>query len=156
MFTFLTLPLAAMLLHPVHESVAEVEWNPQTARLEVALRLSVLDEQWIERKYKSDQPAVWAIDYLRRHVRVGPDTRLTKPADQPAAKYHWVGREQRGSHVWWFFEIEPRGRTRPAVIEQRMLLDRDENYANRVVVLGQEKRQAVTLTVQTPLAKMNL
>ncbi len=156
MIALLTLPLAVMLLHPIHETVAEIEWNPKTARLEVALRMSVLDEQWIERKYESDKPAVWAVDYLRRHVRVGPDTRIAKPADQPTAKYHWVGREQRGSHVWWFFEIEPQDSTPPTVIEQRMLFDRDESYANRVVVLGQDVRQAVTLTLRKPLAKIDL
>lgn len=42
--------LTAFLLHPVHETIAEVEWNAETKRLEVALRLDVVDAEWIRRR----------------------------------------------------------------------------------------------------------
>ena len=36
-----------LLVHPVHETIAEIEWNDETKRLEVALRLDAIDDQWI-------------------------------------------------------------------------------------------------------------
>ena len=45
--------LFSALLHPVHETVAEVEWNADTNRIEVALRLDALDEQWLAKKIAS-------------------------------------------------------------------------------------------------------
>ncbi len=42
--------LIALLLHPVHETISEVEWNPVTRRLEVALRLDVMDAQWLGKR----------------------------------------------------------------------------------------------------------
>ncbi|MCG8649232.1 MAG: hypothetical protein MI861_05335, partial [Pirellulales bacterium] len=104
--------LTTILLHPVHETVAEVEWNQQSKRLEVALRLDVLDEQWLARKYGPRKDvASWALKYLRGRFRVGDrqaaEVNPDQPADKPdPARYHWVGRDQQGSHVWWYFEIE--------------------------------------------------
>ena len=65
--------LCLMLVHPVHETVAEIEWNPKTHRMEVALRLDVLDAQWLAKKHakagtNSDQNSnaanIWRLKYL--------------------------------------------------------------------------------------------
>ncbi len=145
--------LLAVLLHPVHETVAEVEWNSETGRLEVALRLSVLDEQWIGRQAGSKESVeVWAKKYLQSRFRIDPNA--GDDAKKRSAKYHWVGRQQQGSHVWWYFEIEPREQQRPSVISQKMLFDRNEGYVNRVVLLTKKTRRAVTLTAEKPQAKL--
>lgn len=145
--------LLAVLLHPVHETVAEIEWNSKTGRLEVALRLSVLDEQWIERQAGSKGSVqVWATKYLESRFRIDPNA--GKDEKKKSATYHWVGRQQQGSHVWWYFEIEPREQKRPSVISQKMLFDRNEGYVNGVVVLTKKTRRAVTLTASKPQAKL--
>ena len=142
--------LLTMLLHPFHETVAEIEWNEKTKRVEVALRISILDQQWIEQQSKPDAKArVWAVDYLKKHFQVGRQNKRS------AARYHWVGRQTRGSHVWWYFEIELENGDRPETISQRILFDRHEGYVNRVILLGKKSRRAVTLTIEQPEARLS-
>ncbi len=147
--------LFTLLLHPVHETVSEIEWNPTTGRLEVALRMSILDEQWIEQQMKTTAAVkTWAPLYLASRFRIASHGRDDADPKKRAATYHWVGREEQGSHVWWYFEIQPAQKARPKVISQRMLLERNEGYVNRVVVLGDKTRRAVTLTVTNPQADL--
>ncbi len=41
-------------MHPVHETVTEVQWNFKTHRMEVAVRLAAEDERWIRAKMGPD------------------------------------------------------------------------------------------------------
>lgn len=47
--------IAAFILHPVHETIAEIEWNNESQRLEVAVRLDAIDDQWIRREFKKPE-----------------------------------------------------------------------------------------------------
>lgn len=167
----IALLLTAAMLHPVHETVSEVEWNEKSSRLEVALRLDALDEQWLRKRAGAlGNDSEWAIEYLRRSFRITP--RMTPDdAQDKAAKtedpiagvagtakpvataiYHWIGREEKGPYVWWYFEIEPVDHQRPRWIDVRLLWERNENYVNRILVLGHKARRAVALTIQRPKA----
>lgn len=147
--------LTAVLLHPVHETISEVEWNGETRRLEVALRLHVLDEQRLQRRYADPETpyAQWAPAYLKKTYRIDPPRR---PGQTRNATYHWVGRKPEGSHVWWFFEVEPKDGAMPEKLEQRMFFEHDKRYIHRVVVLGGEQRQALRLNVREPVAALGL
>ena len=151
--TLFAVCLVASPVHPVHETVAEVEWNTTSKRLEVALRLDALDEQWLKQRLAADQSLKqWATEYLRRKFRI-----QDKPGagHQDPSSYHWVGREQRGAHVWWFFEIEPRDHQEPTWIEQRMLFEREPNYTHRFLILDEDSRRSYTVTPQRPKATLN-
>jgi len=149
--------------HPVHETFAEIEWDAKTGRMEVAVRLDVLDEQWIDRKIKSQPVGSTAVKntpaeptvsrsfgesgidalrlrYLQSHFLFG-----NQPVENDREKqtktddYRWIGRKVDGAHVWWFFEFKPADGKRPTRLTQRMLLDRDERFQNRILVLGKSK-----------------
>jgi hypothetical protein len=171
----LILFLTTALLHPVHETVAEVEWNASTGRLEVALRLDPLDEQWLARNVRGqkvrgkkvdgkkvdgkkvdgqDDTSTWAIDYLAKHFRVAPSASELSAPQKTTAKYHWIGRDDKVSHVWWYFEIETATGKRPRWIDQRILLQRNSHHVNRILILGEVPRRALTLTIQRPQATL--
>ena len=144
--------LALMLLHPVHETVAEVEWNQKSQCLEVALRMSVLDAQWIKREHAKPKQEVedWAVGYLRSTIRVDAKSTREQPAKSPKTKFKWIGAKQEGSHVWWFFEIHQANKQRPQTVENRFLMDRDSNYVNRFNVLGVKPARAITFSQSKP------
>lgn len=146
--------LFAALIHPVHETVAEVEWNPKTERLEVALRLDALDEQWLRKRADGDAEdvAAWALPYLRDRFRI---SERPKKNEQDRTAYRWIGRQAEGSHVWWFFEIGPEDKQRPSWIDVRLLLERERNYTNRILILDQAPRRSLTLTIEKPKANLN-
>ena len=145
-------------MHPVHETVSEIEWNERTRRLEVAVRMSVLDEQWIEKNYATDDKlSVWAIAYLKSNFRIDPSERKERQdlkKKELAQTYNWIGRGEEGSHVWWYFEIEPKSGKRPKILEQRMMFERNDNFANRILVLDRVPRVAATLTIQQPILSL--
>ena len=162
MFGFL---LIGALLHPVHETVAEIEWNARSGCLEVAIRLDVLDEQWLrrlavranderaktakdERAAKAkDQAERWELAYLRNRFRISEMPGKNKPDD---VTYRWIGRDQQRGHVWWYFEIEPGDKMPPAWLEHRVLFEKESDQSNRVVLLGGAPKTSFILNKQRP------
>lgn len=172
MFAF----ILTLLLHPFHETVAEVQWNPESRRMEVALRLDLLDHQWIRRHHgdasragskKPDRP--WQLEYLRprfRFYRSVDDTASSADGERGGAsangerasdrvRYRWVGQKLDGAHIWWFFEVEPASGERPREIGSRLLADRDDRYTHRITVLGVKPRRAFALTDERPRAPLD-
>ena len=146
--------MVAIALHPVHETFAEIEWNRDTRRLEVALRLDVLDEQWLARRAGDPPRSVpeWAIDYLRQRFRVAE--RPEKDRSDPTT-YRWIGRDEQGAHVWWYFEIEPADGKRPSWIDHRVLLERADTHTNRILILDHQPARSQILTIERPRANLN-
>lgn len=141
------------MLHPVHETVAEVEWNGETKKLEVALRLDVLDEQWLNRKYSHGEPrSKWALDYLSKCFRVADQP---KNDESDSTAYRWIGVDSEGSHVWWYFEIEPLSGESPEWIDVRILQDREDNYTHRILILNHTPPRSLDLSAQRPMARID-
>jgi len=144
----IALLLIAALLHPVHETLSEVEWNGESNRLEVALRIDQLDEQWLKKRYgRRSGEQKWEIEYVSRHVRIAP---VPKKGTADTTKYHWIGRQVSGAHVWWYFEIETEEGKPPDWIEHRVLFDRQSNYTNRVLILNENPKRSLSLTARRP------
>lgn len=143
--------------HPVHETFTEIEWDAKAGRMEVAVQLDVLDEQWIERSLKTLPAAKTSAEraaanvtsesemdslrlrYLQSHFRFGKVAVKVVDKKLKTDSYRWIGRKVDGAHVWWFFEVKPADGKRPTRLTQRMLLDRDERFQNRILVLGKSK-----------------
>ena len=158
--------LVLLMMHPVHETVSEVQWNRETQRFEIALRLHILDQQWIENQAdKTQKIENVALGYLTKTFRIRPirdgKAETNKDSKSSKAKIHWVGRSEEGSHVWWYFEVEPvlangaLANEEPKFeIEQRMFFERHEGFHNRVIFIGQLSKTAITLTIERPTAPL--
>ena len=152
-------------MHPVHETVCELEWNPNTRRVEVAMRVDVLDEQWIahqvDAKIDVDLHSNWQGNFLRSQLFFDPAA-SAKGGVQPTGRpIRWIGRKKEGAHVWWFFEVVCDDGTPPTTIQTRLLFDRQSNYQHRIVVLGtgvseNAKRPSFVLTDHKPSASLRL
>ena len=80
-------------------------------------------------------------------MRIAP---LPKPGVQDVSKYHWLGRQRDGAHVWWYFEIEPVNGKPPKWITQTTLLEREDDYTNRILILNSKPERSLTLTKKRP------
>ncbi|QDV84398.1 DUF6702 family protein [Planctomycetes bacterium TBK1r] len=162
---------STLLMHPVHETVCEIEWNAESRRVEVALRIDVLDEQWMARSIQADADEDWQGQYLRSKLFFDPQVGQGERAEPEAAKpeavklsgrpIRWVGRKLDGGHVWWFFEVVCQDGQPPTSIQTRLLFDRQRDYQHRIVVLGKPvaddgKRVSILLTDQKPSAALTL
>ncbi len=179
MNSLFSLACAVFLLHPVHETVTEVEWNSVTKRLEVAIRLDADDERWIREKVGADADAEvseWAVGYLRKRFRVAelaqpklaqPKPAQPKPAQPKLAEpakadksadpttYHWIGRDREGAYAWWYFEIEAEGGGRPEWVDVKVLYDREPDFLHRVLVLGKTPPLAINVTGDKTRVELN-
>ena len=162
----------ALLMHPIHETVAEVDWNKTSSRLEVALRFDALDEQWLAKRYASERnpktnsnetssPSKadkkqsaddnWSLALLQQSFRIAerPKGEATYPSS-----YHWIGRKEEGQFVWWYFEIQPSDGRAPKWIENQILLEKDDKHVNRILVLGKPPRRSFLLTRKQPRSNL--
>lgn len=115
MSIFACLLLSTMLLHPAQESLAELQFNEKTQRVEIALRVSIADEQLLLQTVSKssvddllrspDDLQDAALTVLRKRLRFGTKREVTIATQSPesAKAYHWVGRQSEGGHVWWYF-----------------------------------------------------
>lgn len=164
-FSSLAAVWAAFLMHPVHETVCELEWNPNNRRVEVAMRIDVLDEQWIahqlDAKIDTDSNSDWRGKFLRSQLFFDPVASAAEDSQPTGRPIRWIGRKKDGAHVWWFFEVVCDDGKPPTTIRTRLLFDRQSNYQHRVVVLGTKvsedaKRPSFVLTNQNPSASLEL
>ena len=150
---------SALLMHPVHETVCEVQWNSQTSRVEVALRVDALDEQWIAKQTAVDTEADWQGDFLRTQIHFDPVIDGSSKPSLTGRPIKWVGRKEDGGHVWWFFEVVCKDGKPPTSVQSRLLFDRHPGYRHRIVVLGDSEagnadRDPVVLTERKPKATL--
>lgn len=128
MIAFVTscwLVLSGLLLHPTQETLCELQWNPESERIEIAFRLSLADEERLmkeanatlsksgKRESETATGEKSSVDLKPQQLAFGrhmtfanDDACLPAPKLENAAKYHWVGRREEGIHVWWFAEYE--------------------------------------------------
>lgn len=108
--------------HPYHVAFLEAEANPETGRLEVAMRVFPEDLEraaalrlGMERVSLEKTPDIGDIlsDYLARTILLrDPDAPEPDPDDQSAddaperSSVHWVGMELGVRHTWLYFEVE--------------------------------------------------
>ncbi|WP_443217396.1 DUF6702 family protein [Rhodopirellula sp. P2] len=125
--------LGGMLLHPTQETLCELQWNPETERIEIAFRLTLGDEERLLKEAESTLTKLRArhsasdpksevdsqsaaegkaalqrkpqqLAFGRHMTFANDDACLPAATVANAAKYRWVGRREEGIHVWWFAE----------------------------------------------------
>lgn len=107
-------PVTGFAMHPSLDTVTEVQWNDQTHVVEVALRLTSVDEQDVVDDFRSRYEPQTAGEEtwsdVRRHTEIVRrtvhfDTDPAETAELSSREhYRWIGRQVDGGHVWWFFE----------------------------------------------------
>ncbi len=85
---------------------------------------------------------------MRSRLRVAdlPDLKAEPPVED-STRYHWVGRDRDGAHVWWYFEIEPSDAKRPEWVDNRLLFDREPDFLHRLLILDHTPPRATNLTL---------
>ncbi len=128
--------------HPFHVSIADAEFNRQSGKLEVALRVHPVDLEGILSRrvgHSVDLDQTPDVDqqivaYLRETIRVHRSTEEPLPLE-------WVGKEVGAKYVWLYFEFacpEPTGRWE---VTNRLFMDWLADQTNTMTFrLGDERR----------------
>ncbi|MDY7096067.1 MAG: DUF6702 family protein [Acidobacteriota bacterium] len=167
-----SLPASA---HPYHVTLAEMELNAATGRLEVALRM--LPEDLVralearERRRPIEAPGEAHGEQSSDPASAERPTRdelladlvreafTVTTADGTPAALHWVGSEGSVKAVWLYFELDlgaapERLREGSALdsitVANRLLLDLEPTQTNSVILRFGDRRTTVTLTPRSP------
>lgn len=93
--------------HPYHLTFAEMEWNEQSQRFEVALQIPglTIDDELarIHRRRINVETTEGAEELLKKYVS---ERLLLSDEHHAESRIHWVGMEVEIQSVWAYFEIE--------------------------------------------------
>jgi hypothetical protein len=158
--------------HPFHISTAEVEFDPQTNRMQVSLKLHALDlEQALSKRAK--QPirienknfAKLLTGYLDRHFyienRRTPEAHGTDIGNQPPgsktdafrSRAKVIGHELEATWLWIYFELELPGSSSDLPdlsLTNTVLLDTVEGQINTLILRNAMRRTALKMTEKHP------
>lgn len=143
----LLLPVLASA-HPLHVSHAEADYNRETSRLEVALKVFAddfearLSARAGHRVSLEKTPAAELDALCRAYL---DETFVVKSRDGIAQSLQWVGRELKDAEnrLWFYFEITLPGGIDGARLRHAVLGDEFRDQLNSVLV--RDGKRAVTL-----------
>ena len=165
----------AMAAHPFHISVAELEWNPESRRIEVSLKVQSLDTDQALSKLarqrvnieKVAEPEKLLEKFLSSHFYLVPADQVdvSQPRqpqfaeDAVRSKVHYIGHELEITWLWVYFELEleePTIQRMAAAPETNwllvnsVLLDITEGQINTVSIRHDDKKFSKRTTVKQP------
>ncbi|MFT5304203.1 MAG: hypothetical protein ACI814_005028 [Mariniblastus sp.] len=157
-------PAIGWASHPYHVSNAEVNFNPKTGNLEVALCVWPTDlEQAIgtDPAKKIDLDKTDGLDelmhaYLKKTFLVRSTAALKDLQKKPtAAPIRWVGHERNLKSAWLYFEIECEKSTTEWTIENRVFFELNDDQLNQLELSVGGKKDIVVCRNQDPRFSIN-
>ena len=150
-----------LVAHPNHDAIAEMDWNPKTRSLEVALQVNarqlerVLSENRKAVDLDEQDPATEKLlkAFVEKHVRLtGKDGR--------AVQLTWVGADIKVRSAWLYFEfILPKGESPIGYeIANSVFFAQFEDQTNTVALKLKdgEPRTFLRFSKDSPVAKIGV
>ena len=148
---------SAVAAHPFHVSLAEVEFNPKSKNLEIALRVWPNDLEraiQIQNKKKINiEKAKNADELILKYLELAF---VVKGLDGKAAKIKWVGKEISIKEAWLYFEVPmPKG-VDGITFENRICFEVLDDQVNTIIFRSGKKRLSLKFTANSPKSKLDL
>lgn len=147
--------------HPFHISTAEVEFDAQTDRLQVSLKLQAIDlEQALARLtgkrivIEQAEAAERITELLDRSFYLTTEASVaTQARESQRSKVQWVGHELEGAWLWLYFELELPPQREGLRLFNTILFETNDSQINTVSVRHGNQRATLKLTPKQPSAK---
>ncbi len=152
----LAVQAASPPLHPFHTSVAELEYNVESKRIEVSVKLHSTDmdnalSAVLGKRVdiEKDQVDKELMKYLESHFYLLPESaakaeEITEKT--PLSKVHFIGKESDKGWLWVYFEMELPETDETLALVNTVFLDRIKDQINTVSVRANAKRQSMKMT----------
>lgn len=140
---FLFVALAAAPAHPFHVTMAEAEFNPESKKLEVSLRVyHPLDlEAALSRRAKEPVTLDGTPEVDELIAAYLEEAFTVERPDGEMAKLEYVGKEVTLKTAWLYFEVDLPGGPEGAAFRDRLLFEIEDDQAN-TIVFREGKRRA--------------
>ena len=146
----------ATAVHPFHVSVAEMEFDAETKKLEVALRVWPIDlEKVLRLKHqqavdldKTENVDELIVAYLLASF-------LVQKGDGDPIQIEWVGKEIDAKHAWLYFEI-PVDDPADLLITNRVCFEAVPDQENTILFRHDSRQLSLRFTHDRAKAKLDL
>jgi hypothetical protein len=151
--------------HQFHTSSAELDWNADSGRWEVALRILATDlELALERQEgkKLNLDSAEGIELIQKYLlgrfQILPQSVVEKLSSQTgqaashfakneeSAQLNWVGHECEGGWMWLYFELQPPKSEQPLALVSQLLTEINEDQINIVSIRSANKKRVTQQT----------
>jgi hypothetical protein len=156
---------SSLFAHPFHTSVAEVDWNRETGRWEISLRVHAGDMELALTKQHGRKINIESAEaeklvqaYLATRfqflsqaeaeklkaaagsvIALKPEAETKEPA-KANEQFHWLGQEFEGNWMWLYFELTPPESKEQTVLFSQLLTEINDDQINIVSVRQSGKR----------------
>ncbi len=155
---------SSLFAHPFHTSVAEVDWNKETGRWEISLRVHAGDMELALTKQHGRKINIESAEaeklvqaYLATRFQFLPQAEAeklkaaassvivkteaeTKEAAKADEQFRWLGQEFEGNWMWLYFELAPTESKEQTVLFSQLLTEINDDQINIVSVRHTGKR----------------
>ncbi len=152
----------AGMAHPFHTSTAEMEFNAQTGRFEIALKIHASDYEFMLHKgselsgveaenQTSKSLKLTKKELLERHAVAYLERNFVVTVAGEACQLEWAGTEDESGSIWLYFELCPknRGARGDLLLSNKLLCDHNKDQINTVVFLSKAGRVSFKTHVQS-------
>lgn len=148
----LATPAAVAAAHPFHVTIAEADYNEDSGKLEVALRVynpGDLEEALGRRSgERVDLERTENVDDLI--VAYLEDALIVERPDGESTDIEWVGKEVTVKTTWLYFEIPLPGGPEGATFTNTLLFEVEPDQANTIVFDRGDERASLRFTRDEP------
>lgn len=144
-------------IHPFHVSIAEIEFNPKSGKLEIALRVWPEDLEKALNRAAGKESEInldstpdldqKIADYLKSKIQIKDPTGKSCP-------FTWVGKEIEIKHAWLYFEIETKTEPVKFQFSNSIFFELQDDQVNLFHIKTKDRR--ATLTFKRDKAKQKL
>lgn len=154
--------------HPFHSSFAEMEYNPETKRLEVALRLYIVDCETaltklngkpIEINDEASRDKLLS-KYLASKFRIEPTVvakpKLREKTESGKTGINYLGSEFEKAYVWVYFELTPPMNSHEFSLRNDVLVEVQPEQTNVVQFRHPNGRKLHSFDAKNRVRKLSL
>lgn len=151
--SFVNSVVFALMLHPLHVSVTEIEYDEKDKALEIMMRVFIDDLELTMRnrlnKPELDitEPKDVTLDqimtpYLEEHLKIA--------LDKKAQKIKYLGHEKEGEAFIFFIEVSNVKKWKAIQVMNNIIMETHEDQSNLVHVTVRGKVKSLRLTKSNP------
>jgi hypothetical protein len=143
----------ALMLHPLHVSVTEIEYDEKDKALEIMMRVFI-DDLELTMRNRLNQPELDITEpkgvtldqimapYLEEHLKI--------VLDKKAQKIKYLGHEKEGEAFIFFIEVSNVKKWKAIQVMNNIIMETHEDQSNLVHVAVRGKVKSLRLTKSTP------
>lgn len=132
--------------HPFHVSVAEIEYNAKSKKLECALRIWPEDLEKALNKRSNEKVDLDSTEDIDERIFKYMNAKIKISSGEKASKLIWVGKELEIKQGWLYFEVETGKQPDDFTFSNQMFFELQDDQVNMFNFKFDDRRASISFT----------